>query len=131
MQSLTDENLRIGDLRDPADEDLSDGLSISVYRTSEDENIVKQGFKSQYQLKIDFVYNIAIYSRVSEAHCSEYSSMFLDFLKPGIDIHVEDYDGSDYVMWINNIKDEIVYKEDTNFWMETLTVSGFTYAKYI
>ena len=125
-----DQQIRIGFLRDPADSDLSDGICIACNRNEETEEIKDQGFKTEYRLRIDFTYTIQVFSRNDEAECNEISTEFLELLPPGEDIHIS-YDGSTYNMYINKINDKVEYRESTNFWLETLTFTGFTYEKII
>jgi hypothetical protein len=132
IQQLTTESIRIGVLRDPTEADLnSDGFLLGVYRISESQKIIDQGFKTQYRLKIDFNYEILIASRNGEDQCNEYSSLFLEKLPPGIDVHITDFDGNNYNMYLNEVKDSIEFKSDLNLWFEKLNFAGYTYIKYI
>ena len=130
VQQATTETIVIGTVREPQDVDFHNGLLLATSRVEESQSIKDQGFKSEYRLRIDFTYNIVIYSRINEANCNEYATMFLEALPPGVDIHVT-YDGASYSMYLNNIKDAIEYNTEANMWKETLTFSGFTYLKLI
>ena len=130
VQNSTSETVVLGTVRSPQDVDFNGGLLLATSRVEETHSIKDQGFKSEYRLRIDFTYNIVIYSRKDEAQCNEYSTMFLEALPPGIDIHIN-YDEKDYSMYLNNIKDLIEYNDHTNYWKETLTFTGFTYLKLI
>jgi hypothetical protein len=130
LTNQTTEPILIGALRDPTDADLADGLAIAVYKNSETETILDQGYEGQYRLRVDFSYTIAIYSRVSDADCNERAITFLGALKPGVDIHLT-YDASTYAMYINKVEDKTEYRPDTNMWAQTLTFDGFVYLKLI
>jgi hypothetical protein len=130
IQNISDYNINIGFLREPNDSDFSDGIVIGCSRSEENQEIKDQGFENEYRLRIDFTYNIQIFSQNSEAECNEIATEFLELLPPGEDIHIT-YDGSDYDIYLNKINDKIEYNLGMNHWLETLTISGFTYSKII
>ena len=130
VQQVTDDTVVIGTVREPQDIDFSDGKILATSRVEETQSIKDQGFKKELRLKIDFTYDVIVYSRLNEANCNEYATKFLLALPPGVDIHI-DYDGIKYAMYLNSIKDAIEYNTESNFWKETLTFSGFAYLKLV
>ena len=128
IEQISSEEILIGNLKSLNDVDLSDGKSVSVYKIVENQEIKDQGFESQYRLKIDFDYGMMIFSTISESDCNEMASEILETMSPGIDIHLT-YNGTSYSIYINKIKDEIVFKPEINSWVETLVFTGFTIHK--
>ena len=133
LQSLyPSESIRIGHLSSLADADLSNnGLCISVYKNEETKTIQDQGYESQYRLKVDFDYSIAIISNVSEAAANEVATTVLGLIRPGIDVIVAAYDGSAYSMYISKINDKVEYNSDIAAWVQTLNFVGSTFLKEI
>lgn len=131
LQNQTSEQVSIGIMTSLADADLSDnGLYIAAYRNEETQSIKDQGYESQYRLKIDFKYSVAIISNVSEAHCNEQATALLAVLTPGIDLSVA-YNSASYSMYFSEIKDVCEYKNEITGWVETLTFTGYTFLKVI
>lgn len=130
LQNQTTEPVRIGIMPSLADADLSDGLCIAAYRNEETQSIKDQGYETQYRLKIDFKYSVAIISNISEAHCNEQATLLLAVLTPGIDISVT-YNSTAYSMYFSEIKDICEYKTEIDAWVETLTFTGYTFLKVI
>lgn len=140
QDAYTDEPVRVGILRDVADADLVDGLAVQTYRNSEEQQIVHQGFGSQYRLRIDFQYSVSVISNVSEAVCNEAASDIVEILAPGSDISVT-YDGTLYNMYIDKVKDVMEFTQPqgagvgsgstAGFWHEVVTFTGFVYSKVV
>lgn len=130
LQNQTQEPVRIGILKSLADADLADGLCIVAYRNEETQSIRDQGYASQYRLKIEFSYSVAVISNTSEAACNEQVTSLLAVLTPGVDIAVT-YDGTAYSMYFSDIKDTIEFKQEINSWVETLVFTGYTFLKEI
>lgn len=130
VQQLTTETVRIGILRKLAEIDLSSGLYIGTYRNEETQTIKDQGFEDQFRLRVDFIYTIAIISNISEAKCNELTTTFLTTLEPGLDIHIT-FNGINYSIYLDSIKDVPEFNPDINAWIETLTFTGHIYLKDI
>lgn len=131
LQNQVTEEVRIGVLKSLADAALSDnGVCIATYRNEETQSIQDQGYGSQYRLKIDFIYSVAVISNVSESACNEQVTALLAVLSPGIDIAVT-YDGTTYNMYFSAIKDTIEFKPEIDAWIETLQFTGYTFLKEI
>jgi hypothetical protein len=102
-----------------------------VTNTKETTALNLPGYKTQYKIKLDFVYTITIVSRISAAYVSEIGQVIDTLLNNNERKIVLEYGGSNYTLYIDPFVHDSSFVSETNYWQDIVTITGFRWLKEI
>lgn len=104
---------------------------IGIVRSNEKSLLHQQGFKTQHRIKVEFGYDVMVYSKVGAAYCAEIGAALKSYLDSNERVISVNFGGTIYNLYIDPFECVPSWNDSNLSWQEQTKISGFGWTRII